>query len=172
MHSQSPRPTRSALIASNLLILTRPKIFSASIQLSLREHRRRAQNPIALLPHHSPAALLVHYLPTRFRALALFGRRPTVRVMRSVLPASENLHKTRMAFDRPYVSFGELRTRVRRSVRGQGRAAAVAAHKPPGEAGLRPSPCRKGYATTPHKLQGPTISQSSIDNSPGGFLLR
>jgi len=36
----------------------------------------------------------VHYLPTRFRALALFGRRPAQRVVRSSLPASENLHKT------------------------------------------------------------------------------
>jgi hypothetical protein len=34
------------------------------------------------------------YLP-RFRALALFGRRPPERVVRSSLPASENLHRSR-----------------------------------------------------------------------------
>jgi hypothetical protein len=33
------------------------------------------------------------YLP-RFRALALFGRRLPERVVRSSLPASENLHRT------------------------------------------------------------------------------
>jgi hypothetical protein len=32
------------------------------------------------------------YLP-RFRALALFGRRPPQRVIRSSFPASENVHK-------------------------------------------------------------------------------
>src|ERR1700730_2827948 len=43
----------------------------------------------------TPAALPRHYLLTRFRALALFGRRPAERVVRSVLPASENLHNSR-----------------------------------------------------------------------------
>src|SRR5256885_3340506 len=33
-------------------------------------------NPHSVLRHHSPAALLSRYLLTRFRALALFGRRP------------------------------------------------------------------------------------------------
>jgi hypothetical protein len=32
--------------------------------------------------------------PPRFRALALFGRRPPERVDRLGIPASENLHKT------------------------------------------------------------------------------
>src|SRR5260370_9396721 len=45
----------------------------------------RGQIPI------EPAAPPPHYLPTRFRALALFGRRPPERVERSSLPASENL---------------------------------------------------------------------------------
>jgi hypothetical protein len=31
--------------------------------------------------------------PPRFRALALFGRRPPERVVGIVVPASENLHK-------------------------------------------------------------------------------
>jgi hypothetical protein len=64
------------------------------VPLSFSQHGRRAQIPIALLPHQSPPAALVHYLPTRFRALALFGRRLPERVVRSSLPASENLHKT------------------------------------------------------------------------------
>jgi len=33
---------------------------------------------------------------TRFRALALFGRRPPERAEGSVMPASENLRKTRL----------------------------------------------------------------------------
>jgi hypothetical protein len=33
--------------------------------------------------------------PPRFRALALFGRRPAERVARSSSPASENLHNSR-----------------------------------------------------------------------------
>src|SRR4029077_9988559 len=49
------------------------------------------------------------YLP-RFRALALFGRRLPERVARSSLPASENLHKTRIPHECPHVSFHRLRT--------------------------------------------------------------
>ena len=49
---------------------------------------RRSQIPIA------PAALPAPYLPPRFRALALFGRRPHARVVRPSLPASENLHRS------------------------------------------------------------------------------
>ena len=58
------------------------------------ETQAQDQIPIAFLPHHPPAGPLSHYLPTRFRALALFGRRPAERVVSSVLPASENLHRT------------------------------------------------------------------------------
>src|SRR3974390_162305 len=54
----------------------------------------RAQIPIAFLPHRSPAARFSHYFLTRFRALALFGRRSSERVARSSLPAAENLHIT------------------------------------------------------------------------------
>jgi hypothetical protein len=44
--------------------------------------------------HIEPAARPTEaYLP-RFRALALFGRRLPERVVRSSLPASENLHRT------------------------------------------------------------------------------
>jgi hypothetical protein len=42
-----------------------------------------------------PNAPLSHHLPARFRALALFGRRSAQRVVRSVLPASENLRMSR-----------------------------------------------------------------------------
>jgi hypothetical protein len=59
--------------------------------LASREHRRGtfpAQIPIA-----EPAARPTEpYLP-RFRALALFGRRPPERVVRASSPASENLHR-------------------------------------------------------------------------------
>src|SRR4051812_49408733 len=40
-------------------------------------------NPHSVLRHHSPAALLSRYLLTRFRALALFGRRSAERVVSS-----------------------------------------------------------------------------------------
>jgi hypothetical protein len=53
---------------------------AASAQLP--EHSRRRQIPIA------PAALSVPHTP-RFRALALFGRRPPQRVDSIVMPASE-----------------------------------------------------------------------------------
>ena len=43
-------------------------------------------------PHRAPAAPPLHYLPPRFRALALFSRRPHQRVVRSDSPAAENLH--------------------------------------------------------------------------------
>src|SRR5947209_390379 len=92
--NRSLQPATPSLAATSSSSLNR-KTFSASIPLSFRQHRRRAQIPIALLPHQSPAAALVHYLPTRFRALALFSRRPSERVVRSSLPAAENLHKTR-----------------------------------------------------------------------------
>src|SRR5207244_10439376 len=97
LHSQSLpatlQPATPSLAATFSSSLDR-KTFSASIPLSFRQHRRRAQIPIALLPHQSPAAALVPYLPTRFRALALFGRRSPERVVRSSLPAAENLHRS------------------------------------------------------------------------------
>jgi hypothetical protein len=43
------------------------------------------------LPHRAPAAPRAHYLSTRFRALALFGRRSPERVVRSSSPAAEKL---------------------------------------------------------------------------------
>jgi hypothetical protein len=49
--------------------------------------RDRAKTPI------EPAAPAVPF-PPRFRALALFGRRPSERADRLCIPASENLHKS------------------------------------------------------------------------------
>src|SRR5436190_10323123 len=51
-------------------------------------------NPHSVLRHHSPAALLSRYLLTRFRALALFGRRPGERVVSSRRRAAENLTRS------------------------------------------------------------------------------
>jgi hypothetical protein len=51
--------------------------------------------------------------------LALFGRRPAERVVRSVLPASENLRKLRTRLPAFYVRFDRLRTlRLSREVFG------------------------------------------------------
>ena len=68
------------------------KLIAAPLAPSPRQHRRLAETSIAFLRHRSPAAPLAHYLPTRFRALALFGRRSPERVVRSSSPAAENLH--------------------------------------------------------------------------------
>src|SRR3974390_2207297 len=61
-------------------------------------------NPHSRLSHRPPAALPARHLPTRFRALALFSRRPPERVVRSSLPAAENLHMSGHSCDprRPY----------------------------------------------------------------------
>jgi len=56
-----------------------PKNISPTATPSARQHRRRAEISIALLLHRPPAAPQAHYLLTRFRALALFGRRPAER---------------------------------------------------------------------------------------------
>jgi hypothetical protein len=57
---------------------------------SIQTHQasRRDQIPIVL------AASPLHH-PPRFRALALFGRRPHQRVDSSIIPATENLHRKR-----------------------------------------------------------------------------
>jgi hypothetical protein len=52
---------------------------------------RRGQIPIV-----EPAAPLPHYLPPRFRALALFERRPHECMERLVILAFENLHRSRL----------------------------------------------------------------------------
>ncbi len=64
--------------------LTSEKSFSGWIFNS-------AQPPKGTL--HSLAAPPSYYPPPRFRALALFSRRPSQRVSRSSSPAAEKLHK-------------------------------------------------------------------------------
>src|SRR5207237_430554 len=66
-----------------------------------RPYRRSAQLAIAFFPPRSPAAPPSRYLLTRFRALALFGRRSPERVVRSSLPAAENLHSCGQAASEP-----------------------------------------------------------------------
>jgi integrase len=46
------------------------------------------------LSHRPPATLPARHLPTRFRTLALFSRRSPEHVVRSMLPAAKNLHKS------------------------------------------------------------------------------
>src|SRR5713226_8884671 len=60
-------------------------------QYTLRKIITRHSNHVPRLNLHSPAAPPVPHFP-RFRALALFGRRPPQRVDSLVMPASENLH--------------------------------------------------------------------------------
>src|SRR6267154_6452080 len=60
---------------------------------TLRKIITRHSDHVPRLNLHSPAAPPVPHFP-RFRALALFGRRPPQRVDSLVMPASENLHIT------------------------------------------------------------------------------
>src|SRR5229473_7971464 len=62
-------------------------------QYTLRKIITRHSNHVPRLNLHSPAAPPVPHFP-RFRALALFGRRPPQRVDSLVMPASENLHNS------------------------------------------------------------------------------
>jgi hypothetical protein len=91
--NQSARLTASSF-APSCPSRPSPKITFAPVARSAHQHRTRPEISIALLPHRLPAAPLAHYLPTRFRALALFDRRSPERVVRSSLPAVENLHNT------------------------------------------------------------------------------
>src|SRR5437588_12138663 len=51
---------------------------------------------LRLNPHSDCGTAAAHpHPPPRFRALGLFGRRPPERMVRSSLPASENLHRSR-----------------------------------------------------------------------------
>ena len=60
-------------------------------QYTLRKIITRHSNHVPRLNLHSPAAPPAPHFP-RFRALALFGRRPPQRLDSLVMPASENLH--------------------------------------------------------------------------------
>ena len=100
---QRPRLCRSArsarnrtanLLAQRAIRLFTPartptlqgKAIGSAASLQRPRHPRRGQIPIA------PAAPSVPITP-RFRALALFGRRPPERVDDLCIPASENLHR-------------------------------------------------------------------------------
>src|SRR5229473_764738 len=69
-------------------------------QYTLRKIITRHSNHVPRLNLHSPAAPPVPHFP-RFRALALFGRRPPQRVDSLVMPASENLHTSRHRITQP-----------------------------------------------------------------------
>jgi len=68
-------------------------------------------NPHSRLSHRPPAALPARHLPTRFPALALFGRRSPERVVRSSLPASENLHNSGHCWRPPCRCANNVQTR-------------------------------------------------------------
>src|SRR5271166_1165137 len=77
---QSLAATHSALICTSLPTLPAlpkhlctPLAFTSPAPLP-------CSNPHSRLRHRSPAAPPAYYLPTRFRALALFGRRPPQRI--------------------------------------------------------------------------------------------
>src|SRR5947209_4553460 len=63
--------------------------------MSPRHHSRRDQTPIALLPHRPPAAPLSHLPPDAISCLGAFQTPVAERMVRSSLPASENLHSSR-----------------------------------------------------------------------------
>src|SRR6516164_9354161 len=89
LHSQSPRATYSALTRTDLLVLSiAPKHLSTRRALT-SSAPPTSSNPHSRLRHCSPAVPPAYCLPTRFRALALFGRRSPERGLRSSLPASE-----------------------------------------------------------------------------------
>ena len=68
-------------------------------------HRDRHQHTIPIALAALPGATL-----PRLRALALFGRRPPQRVDSLLMPASENLHKSRPSFARSECSLGATST--------------------------------------------------------------
>jgi hypothetical protein len=70
------------------------KIIATPVAHSLAPPTCRKLHSL-FLPHRAPAAPRAHYLSTRFRALALFGRRSPERVVRSSSPAAENLPNRR-----------------------------------------------------------------------------
>jgi hypothetical protein len=58
---------------------------------SIQTHQASRRDQIPIVLAESP----LHH-PPRFRALALFGRRPHQRVDSSIIPATENLHNNRL----------------------------------------------------------------------------
>jgi hypothetical protein len=98
------RPVRLARIASAIPV-NKPPVRSFSpartptprakdMGSTASRHSLRARRP-AQFPIEPAAPPVPH--PPRFRALALFGRRPPERVDRLGIPASENLHRSRLS---------------------------------------------------------------------------
>ena len=124
------RPARSArsrtanLLAQRAIRLFTPtrtptlqgKAIGSAASPQRPRHPRRGQIPIA------PAAPSVPNTP-RFRALALFGRRPPERVDDLCIPVSENLHMTGLMHrnkQRPIRSPRRRVVRTTREARGRG----------------------------------------------------
>src|SRR3981081_3247247 len=82
---------RNLLSPVSILVPERQSCACLRGQYTLRKIITRHSNHVPRLNLHSPAAPPVPHFP-RFRALALFGRRPPQRVDSLVMPASENLH--------------------------------------------------------------------------------
>jgi hypothetical protein len=87
---------RNALFDSQSIATSTSAPTMQLVTSPLRSHQRLPTNylplplradpppPLAAVKSHSaPAARPAHYLPPRFRALALFSRRPSQRVVRS-----------------------------------------------------------------------------------------
>ena len=78
--------------------------------------QRRNSSPLGARPnpHSARGTPLPHF--TRFRALALFGRRPLQRVDSPVMPATENLHTSRhrpnFTCDKLHCRFGNRLSRL------------------------------------------------------------
>src|SRR6266581_2498148 len=77
-----------------ILVQERQSCVCLRGQYTLRKIITRHSDHVPRLNLHSPAAPPIPHFP-RFRALALFGRRPPQRVDSLVMPASENLHMSR-----------------------------------------------------------------------------
>src|SRR3981081_3285120 len=82
---------RNLLSPVSILVPERQSCACLRGQYTLRKIITRHSNHVPRLNLHSPAAPPVPHFP-RFRALALFGRRPPQRVESLVMPASKNLH--------------------------------------------------------------------------------
>jgi hypothetical protein len=129
LHSHSPRPIHCRLIRTKLIIPTRPHNHLCISQSLTSSASLRSPNPHSRLPHRSPAGLPAHYLLARFRALALFGRRPPERVAGSSLPAAENLHTTGREQSQQMALYSITSSAIADSVGGTSTPSALAAFK-------------------------------------------
>jgi hypothetical protein len=98
----SRRSSRSQAIITNPLARFTPRSLSSSLLAPPSTRHAPVQSSIA-----ERAARPTERALPRFRALALFGRRPAERVVKSSLPTSENLHNSSHSRGSP----GALRSR-------------------------------------------------------------